>query len=142
MRLTRSFVVQNLSVVVILGLVAAVGPSLVRSVWGTDASVDAAAPAVASSDEDETVAAPDPKLLAMLNNVKVDRNDPVQTRVLADYGAVFVARGGAVPPPTVLFSSDEETNAWQASVPTRRERLGQYTVELQAPAMEALLAAR
>jgi hypothetical protein len=78
----------------------------------------------------------------MLNKVKVDIADPVQARVLADYGAMFVARGGAVPPPTVVFSSDDETDSWQASVPTKRERLGQYTVELQAPAMEALLAAR
>jgi hypothetical protein len=160
MRLTRSFVVQNLSVFLILGVVAAAGPSIVRSVRGTDAAVvDAATDAEASqnaprrsspkltSDSSDTMEAsdttpPDPKLLAMLNNVRVDMNDPVQARVLADYGAMFVARGGAVPPPTVLFSNDDETDAWQAGVPTKREKLGAYTVELQAPAMEALLAAR
>jgi hypothetical protein len=128
MRLTRSFVVQNLLVFLILGAIAAAGPTFVRSVWGTD--------------DKKKPEAPDPRLLVMLNNVKVDMNDPVQARVLADYGAIFVARNGVVPPPTVLFSSDEETDAWQASVPTKREKLGEYTVELQAPAMAALLAAR
>jgi hypothetical protein len=153
MRLTRSFVVQNLSVFLILGLAAAAGPSVVRSVWGTGASVDAAAdgpqdgaraPSTRLSADtfEGPASAPDPRLLAMLNNVRVDMTDPVQRRVLADYGAMFVARDPAVPPPTVLFTSDDETDSWQESVPTERERLGQYTVELQAPAMEALLAAR
>jgi hypothetical protein len=142
MHLTRSFVVQNLSVFLILGVIAAAGPSIARSVWGTDTRADDQGARRPSTTLSGDVTPPDPKVLAMLNNVKVDLDDPVQARVLADYGAIFVARNGVVPPPTVLFSSDDETDSWQASVPTRRERLGQYTVELQTPAMEALLAAR
>lgn len=94
----------------------------------------------ASAATPQTPTAPPPSLVVA--NVKYDRTDPVQRRIYADYGAVFVARNGAVPPPSVVFSTFDEVAAWQAGVPTRRVRLGTYEVELQAPAMDALLAAR
>ncbi|HQR38294.1 MAG TPA: hypothetical protein PLF26_07800 [Blastocatellia bacterium] len=77
----------------------------------------------------------------MLTSVAIDRNDPVQMRVLADYGAMFVAGGGAVPPPTVLFTSDAEVSGWQATVDVSRETVGRFSIELQKPAMVALRAA-
>jgi hypothetical protein len=87
--------------------------------------------------------APNPKLLVMLaTKIGVDPNDPVQQRIFAEYGAVFAAGNGAVPPPRLVFATANEVSTWQAEVPTRRERLGRHTIELQAPAMEALLAAR
>lgn len=74
------------------------------------------------------------------DKIAFDRSDPVQARVLADYGAVFVTK--ATPPPAVLFSNGREVASWQESVPVRGERLGRATIELQTPAMEALVAAR
>lgn len=71
-----------------------------------------------------------------------DPTDEVSMRLLADYGAMFVARGGAVPPPAIIFADEAEVNNWQAKVKTTRAELGGITVELQAPAMAALLEAR
>lgn len=66
--------------------------------------------------------------------------DPVLSRILSDYGAIFVARGG-VSPPTVMFADESECLAWQSKIPVQRETVGGVTIELQAPAMKALLAA-
>lgn len=76
------------------------------------------------------------------SSVDMDANDPVQVRIYSDYGAVFVARNGAVPPPKVVFESAEEVDAWQSAIPTARETFGKFEIELQAPAMAALVAAR
>lgn len=69
-------------------------------------------------------------------------SDPTGRRLLADYGAMFVARGGASPPPVIIFTNDSELNRWQQSIATSRETFGTIEIELQAPAMTALLAAR
>lgn len=71
-----------------------------------------------------------------------DDDDEVGWRVLADYGAMFVARGGATPPAHVVFPDEEAVARWQSSVKTRRVELAGFAVELQMPAAEALLAAR
>lgn len=71
-----------------------------------------------------------------------DQTDNVAMRLLADYGAMFVARGGVVPPPTIIFADDAAVNSWQASVRTMRADFGGITVELQTPAMTALMEAR
>jgi hypothetical protein len=71
-----------------------------------------------------------------------ERTDEVSMRLLADYGAMFVARSGASPPPTIIFADEAEVNNWQAKVKTTRAELGGITVELQAPAMTALMEAR
>lgn len=71
-----------------------------------------------------------------------DDSDEVGQRVLADYGAVFVAQGGAEPPLTVMFDDEESTRRWQSSVKTSRDNFGGIEIELQAPAMSALREAR
>jgi hypothetical protein len=71
-----------------------------------------------------------------------DDADEVGNRVLADYGAVFVARGDAVAPPAVVFADEAEVSRWQSSVKRTRADFGGINVELQSPAMTALLAAR
>ena len=71
-----------------------------------------------------------------------DESDEVGNRVLADYGAVFVARGGAVPPLSVVFPNDEAVTRWQSSVGQERADFGGANIELQSPAMKALLEAR
>ena len=58
------------------------------------------------------------------------------------YGAVLVARGGAIPPPGILFADEDAVVRWQAGIPTERAVVGGITIELQTPAMRALLEAR
>lgn len=68
--------------------------------------------------------------------------DKVGTRLLADYGAMFIARGDAVPPPVIIFADDAAASKWQASVKTMSANVGGVTIELQTPAMTALMEAR
>lgn len=69
-------------------------------------------------------------------------SDEVGLRVLADYGAVFVAHGGAVPPPAVMFDDEAAVSRWQSSLKVARENFGGVNVELQEAAMKALKEAR
>jgi hypothetical protein len=71
-----------------------------------------------------------------------DDADEVGQRVLADYGSVFVARGSVQAPTTVIFADEAATQSWQSSVKTRRESFGGIELELQTPAMTALMEAR
>ena len=71
-----------------------------------------------------------------------DQNDEVGRRVLSEYGAVLVARGGAVPPPFIIFADGKAVDSWQASLKTMRANLGGTWIELQTPAMTALMEAR
>lgn len=58
--------------------------------------------------------------------------------LLKEYGAVFVTRGGAVPPKKVVFRDQAEVTAFQGSLKTSSETIGTFRLELQAPAMEGL----
>ena len=69
-------------------------------------------------------------------------DDAVAIRLLKDYGAMFVARGGAVPPPKIRFENGAECADWQSRIPVRRENFGGINVELQTAAMTALINAR
>lgn len=71
-----------------------------------------------------------------------DDADDVGNRVLEDYGSVFVARGGAVPPPAIVFEDEVSVTNWQATVKQERVDFGGISIELQSPAMKALLEAR
>jgi hypothetical protein len=71
-----------------------------------------------------------------------DPADDVGRRLLKEYGAVFVARGGAVVPGTVVFKDEKEVAAFQAGVQISKEHIGDFDLELQAPAMTALKNAR
>lgn len=71
-----------------------------------------------------------------------NEDDKVPFRLLTEYGAVFVAGGGAVPPPVVIFPDDSSVAAWQAGLRTMRADFGGILIELQAPAMTALMEAR
>jgi hypothetical protein len=68
--------------------------------------------------------------------------DETGMRLLRDYGAMFVVRGGAQPPPVIVFDSEAAVRDWQAGVRTTRAELGGINIELQAPAMTALMEAR
>jgi hypothetical protein len=65
-------------------------------------------------------------------------SDDVGNRLLKEYGSVFVARGGAVPPTTVFFHDDSAVSSFQAILSRSSETVGGVSIELQAPAMKAL----
>jgi hypothetical protein len=64
--------------------------------------------------------------------------DPVGQKMLREYGAMFVAKGGVTPPSKVVFNNEAEVSAWQSSVSKSSENIGGTTIELQTPAMNAL----
>jgi hypothetical protein len=69
-------------------------------------------------------------------------DDEIGTRLLACYGAVLVARGGTTPPPVLVFPDEESVARWQSSVKTDRVEINKTVVELQTPALRALMEAR
>ncbi len=68
-------------------------------------------------------------------------SDEVGHKMLAEYGAMFVARSGAVAPPVVVFKDEAAVSAFQSGAKGIRETIGGAIVELQSPAMAALQAA-
>jgi hypothetical protein len=64
--------------------------------------------------------------------------DAVGRKLLEEYGAVFVARGGAIPPATVIFENEREVAKFQSSVSKSRKNIGGFEIELQTAAMRAL----
>jgi hypothetical protein len=69
-------------------------------------------------------------------------SDEVGMRVLSEYGAVFVARGGVTAPPVLIFEDDAMVARWQSSTKIARENFGGINIELQEAAMKALKEAR
>lgn len=68
-------------------------------------------------------------------------DDAAQTRLLREYGAVFVARGGVVAPRKVVFRDEDDVSNFQAGLEMMRAELGGFSLELQRVAMERLLTA-
>ncbi len=68
----------------------------------------------------------------------VQPTDAVGQKLLKEYGALFLARGGATPPNTVIFKSETEVSAFQNGVSKSKEKIGNFDVELQAAAMKGL----
>ena len=65
-------------------------------------------------------------------------SDAVGQKMLKEYGALFVARGGASPPKTVIFKNDAEVSSYQAALAKSNENIGGFNIELQAAAMKGL----
>jgi hypothetical protein len=63
----------------------------------------------------------------------------VEERLLPEYGEIFATE--AEPPPTVVFDDEDDVAAFQNNVAIGRANIGGIDLELQKPAMEALLAA-
>lgn len=72
---------------------------------------------------------------------QINERDEVEMRLLADYGAIYVA-SGVTPPPVLMFEDEAAVKEWQASVKTESANVGGIPVELQSAAMRALLEAR
>ncbi len=64
--------------------------------------------------------------------------DAVGQKMLKEYGAMFVAKGGATPPNTVVFKNEAEVSNWQSGVEKTSENLGGFNIELQSAAMKNL----
>jgi hypothetical protein len=62
--------------------------------------------------------------------------------LLREYGAVFLARSGAIPPKKVVFRDEADVVAFQSTLQRSSESIGGTNVELQAAAMSALQKAR
>lgn len=67
--------------------------------------------------------------------------DAPRRRLLREYGAVFVARGGVTPPDKIVFEDEADTARFQSSTSISGSEIGGHFLELQSAAMEALLAA-
>jgi hypothetical protein len=68
-------------------------------------------------------------------------DDASHELLLREYGAVFVARNVIVPD-RVVFADEDEVSAFQSRLETASARLGDFEIELQRAAMDALLEAR
>lgn len=65
-------------------------------------------------------------------------SDDTGQLLLREYGALFVARKGAVPPLKVIFRDEADVEGFQSSVEVASGVIGGKTVELQKAAMEKL----
>ena len=64
--------------------------------------------------------------------------DDVGKKLLKEYGAMFVAKGGAIAPKTVVFRDESEVAAFQSSLQKSTEMIGGFSLELQSAAMNGL----
>src|SRR5205085_6248223 len=78
-------------------------------------------------------------MTALLKEMAGRFSSPVERRLFAEYGALFVTT--AVPPPTIIFADTAEVEAFQAQLSVSRARLGDHEITLQAEAMDALIRA-
>lgn len=69
-------------------------------------------------------------------------NDQVARRILHEYGAIFLAVEGVMPPPVCVFTSEEQVTDFQRRSGFRKEFIHDSDIELQPEAMKALLRAR
>lgn len=65
-------------------------------------------------------------------------SDEIGQLLLREYGAMFVARDGAVPPRKVIFRDEADVTRFQGSVEIGSKVIGGHKVELQRAAMESL----
>jgi hypothetical protein len=71
-----------------------------------------------------------------------DESDAIERRVLGDYGAMFLIGNMVQPPPVCVFSNAEQVVDFHKQIQVAAAKIGGVTIELQAAAMKALLAAR
>ena len=75
-----------------------------------------------------------------LDGVEYDPADAVERLLLGEYGAVFAAVG-VTPPTKVAFRDQAEVERFQADLDIAGAELGRFLIELQRPALIALLKA-
>jgi hypothetical protein len=67
--------------------------------------------------------------------------DAAQFRLFREYGAVFVARGGATAPNKVVFENEKDVAAFQSQLEISQFDIAGHTLQLQAAAAKGLLKA-
>ena len=75
---------------------------------------------------------------ALPGSVREQLNDPVAARLLPEYGAIFVAGAGVIPPDRIIFRDHGEVTQFQDSVKVATVNFDQIAIELQAAAAERL----
>lgn len=103
-------------------------------------------------NESKKAAAKRPKFYRVLDKILIERklneadicnaNDAVQLRILNEYGAVFIAHSGVVPPPVCMFTSAKAVDDFQQRIFKAGADVGGTYIELQTVAMQELLKAR
>lgn len=93
---------------------------------------------VSDADMAQMETVDNPKFLESLPSDFEYPSDDAGELLLREYGAVFVAQNGVVPPKKVFFESEAEVEAFQKSVDIESEKIGGIKIELQKPAMRAL----
>lgn len=71
-----------------------------------------------------------------------DEKDMVASRILREYGSVFLVIETALPPPVCMFSSSEDVEVFQKQLGIESQIFNGTTIELQPVAMKSLLKAR
>ncbi|HXG83588.1 MAG TPA: hypothetical protein VNI84_06130 [Pyrinomonadaceae bacterium] len=65
-------------------------------------------------------------------------SDNLGKKLIEEYGALFAAGNGAIPPKQVIFKNEAEVLKFQSSVAKEKETVGGFQIELQAAAMKNL----
>ena len=81
------------------------------------------------------------KITRRLEEICPVDTDSVAERVFADYGAIFVSGNDAVFPFKCVFKNETEVTYYQNFAKPKSAVVGGVTIELQEPAMDALLKA-
>ena len=68
-----------------------------------------------------------------------NQKDAVESRILSEYGAIFLVNESVLPPPKCMFASADEVNKFQEKAGIMRENIGGAEIELQPNAMRSLL---
>jgi hypothetical protein len=74
-------------------------------------------------------------------DISLDIDNPLERRLLTEYGAVLVAGDGVTPPDRLIFRNSDEVDTFQNKLSAQTATLGGYEVELQAAALAGLLRA-
>src|SRR5438270_4251218 len=81
----------------------------------------------------------DERMAALLKSMAARLASPVERRLFAEYGGLFVTT--ATPPPTIIFADATEVKAFQSQLPVSHARFGDYEISLQSAALDALIRA-
>lgn len=81
------------------------------------------------------------KVTRKLEEICPVEKDSVAARVFADYGAIFISANGAVFPFKCVFKNETEVSFYQKFAKPKSAVIGGVAIELQEPAMNALLKA-
>jgi hypothetical protein len=150
---------RNLSILIVKRLLPALLASVVfaasqKSVIRQTVSAEGVASVkVLSMNSEETDNSEKNKFYEVLNQTLAKRGvrldslcdpkDPLERRILEDYGAVFLANSEkVVPPPVCIFTNAEQVLQFQTKATAATAYMAGAKIELQPVALRALIAAR